>query len=173
MSVIEAARCVMMLAQEIQHPSANFGDPREFRAHWVKALASRVGKLGAWEHRSRYPEKIGDWCDQIEAAATDDIPALLKSIREQISAIDYDDGWATDASGSVLEALCLSLMPGTRWMAEAGARVWTFATGSTCFNEVSHFSRKAWLRQVFADCLPLGASAAQAAAGAHSDEAAK
>lgn len=150
-------RDIWNLAIEIQYPAADIpeiSEPVAFRALWVKALAAIISKLGAWDHRSRYPAKISEWCDQIEAAPFDQIPATLLAIRKEISAIDYDDGWATDTAGSTLEQVCLALLPNTRWLAEAGAQVWTFATGSNCFNEVSRYSRKAWLRSVFAACLP-------------------
>lgn len=150
-------RDIWNLATEIQYPAVDIpeiSEPVAFRALWVKALAGHVVKLGAWDHRSAYPAKIAEWCGRIDAAAFDEIPATLRTIRNEISAIDSDDGWATDCAGSTLEQVCLALLPNTRWLAEAGAQVWTFATGSNCFNEVSHYSRKAWLRSVFGACLP-------------------
>lgn len=144
---------IASLANEIGQPMPWIADPVTFRAEWAKSLARIVSKLGAWEHRCQYPAKIAEWCALIEATEPAGIFDMLTYVREEISAIDYDDGWALDPAGAALESVCLSLLPNTRWMAHAGNHVWKFATCSTAYNDVTAVSMRAWLRHVFDGCL--------------------
>lgn len=141
---------VARLAKEIGAEFEPAHEGRHFRAGWVKLMATVVGN-GAWPVLHRYPEQIHAWVLQIHAA--DDFTLALEStclrIREEISSIDYDDGWATDKAGAALESVTLALQPGTRWMAHAADHVWRFATGCNGYNDVVRLSERAWLQDLY------------------------
>lgn len=138
---------VAALAREIGADVPDSVDVDLFGAQWAKELARVVGQFGAY--RSKYPLLITDWCTQIDEAEPASVRVVMEEIRQEISGIDCDDGWATDRAGSAVESVCLSLQPGTRWMAHAGDHVWKFATCSAAYNDVTRISMHAWLRHVF------------------------
>lgn len=147
----EDSGAVARLANEIGATFLPQHEGRAFRVAWVKLLSATVDKH-VFPTLYKYPDEIHAWAKQIED--TDGVTLALESalvrIHEEIHAIDYDDGWATDRAGSAMEAVCLSLLPRTRWMAEAGNSVWRFATGCRSYNDVVRISLRAWLCHMYA-----------------------
>lgn len=139
------------LAAEIAAPYRPEHDSLGFRSRWVTYLAALVAQH--CEHRGyAYPERIQVWVELIDNTPDVWLAQTLEQVRAEIEAIDSDDGWATDPAGAALEAVCLALMPKTRWLAESGQRVWFFVTGAKAHNAVSKFSKNAWLREVYRIC---------------------
>lgn len=130
-------------------------NPRAVLCAWTRRLATVVGDH-SWPLVHRYPEKVRAWAAEIIDASDDDIAEVCRRIMREVEAIDYDDGWPTDRAGNALVAVCLGCTIGlerpehTRWPAEAGQKVWRFATGANGHNDVIRFSQKVWLREAFA-----------------------
>lgn len=136
------------LAEEIGAHYRAGDETDDARALWIKLLAWTVGRFTSLQHR--YSDKVEAWCSEIVFATShEDLQRTLLRVRDQISRVDCDDGWATDPAGSALEGVCLAHMTDTRWLAEAGSRVWHFAVGASSYNEVVAISRKAWLCEIY------------------------
>jgi hypothetical protein len=140
---------VECLAKEIGAISPDDIDPLRLAEEWCRMLVSVVERKGGRPFNCRYPDKFYGWCHSLKVAAAGHMALEMKRVRGEISAIDWDDGWATDPSGSALEHVCLAMQPGTRWLAHAAGHVWTFAVGTGSFNDVVKASRDLWLRQKF------------------------
>lgn len=141
------------LAKEIGVAPLCIVDGERFGEEWCRRLAQIVERHGAWRHGSRYPERIMGWCHSITVAAPGHMRLELRRIRDEIGAIDCDDGWATDRAGAAVEMICLAMQPETRWLANAAKHVWAFAVGTGNHNEVVKFSQDAWLREQFSQVL--------------------
>lgn len=148
---------VEVLAREVGADFRPEHNTLAFRARWAAALAVLVRDLVVF--RGAYPERVCEWADRIDNATDAEMVAILEAVREEIEAIDSDDGSATDPAGAALEMVCLSLMPDTRWMAHAAQGVWGHVTGAgVTFNEVVKFSRDAWLQDLYRRCTEAGRS---------------
>lgn len=149
---MKAGEEVEFLAREIGAAFRPEHNTLAFRARWAAELATLVGGH-TWMTNCAYGEQLKGWVDSIDNATDVAMKATLAAVRAEIEAVDSDDGWATDPAGAALEAACLSLFPKTRWMAEAGQRVWGFVTGcGGAYNDVIRFSRNAWLSDLYERC---------------------
>ena len=137
---------VERLAREIGANFAPGDDTPEFRRAFILIL---VATLGSYSFESRYRSEVQAWTDQIARTTPTFFPASLDAVRAEIEALDDGDGWATDTTGLALQQVCLSLMPGTRWMAESAASVWRLATGCGRENGIVLASRNAWIRHAY------------------------
>ena len=143
---------VKLLADEIGVKFKPEHDTERFRARWAYELARAVMNSGLCA-RSAHRESALSWLLQIGDASDADMPGTLRRVREEIEAVDSDDGWATDPACAAVEHVACSLLPDTRWMAHAGNYIWGHVTGAgLSFNEVVKFSREAWLRSVYERC---------------------
>lgn len=140
---------VNALAKEIGADPLGRIDPEAFGEEWCRRLAAVVEKLG-WLPTYAYPKQVLGWCHSIKVASKGNMRLELRRIRQEISGIDYDDGWANDPAGSAVENICLAMQPDSRWLAHAGKLVWRFAVGGGSYNDVVLFSEAAWLREQFA-----------------------
>lgn len=147
------ADVVETLAREIGAEFKPEHGTEAFICAWVRELAQSIGGV----FLCRYREKAEAWRRQVVAADDAVMRQECRRIADEITAIDYDDGWPTDAAGAVIHAICImadiALEPrkaiATRWPAEAGGQVWRYATGGGHYNAVVRFSMHAWLRHVY------------------------
>lgn len=130
---------VARLAKEIGAEFHAEDETRAFRIAWV------------WPVIHSYPDSVHAWARQIAEAdgVTLAFEAVLRRVRDEISAQDCDNGWATDPAGSALEHVALALQPNTRWLAHAAQDVWRFASGCRSYNEIVALSERAWLRSLY------------------------
>ena len=143
---------VEALAREIGATFQPADDTAAFRARWASALAVQVGGLGR-THACPYKDRLAGWIARIDNATDAEMPSVLENIRDEIARVDSDDGWAVDPAGGALESVTLVLLPGTRWMAQAGLDVWAHVTGAgAAWNAVVQFSRNAWLADLYERC---------------------
>ena len=138
------------LAKEIGASYDPKHETTDFAIGWTKALAQIVGQH-AWPVLHKYPEDVRAWANQIVNAPPvfEAFTYVCESVRTEIHSIDFDDGWATDRAGSALESVCLAMLPGTRWLANASQHVWKFAVGTGSYNDIVRFSQNAWLCHLY------------------------
>lgn len=147
---LEPDNSVQRLAKEIGAEFQPEHETKAFCIAWTKALA-KVVQTHTWQVLHKYPDDVRAWAQLIiDCPATPEaMNQVTSSISEEIHAIDYDDGWATDKAGSALEYVCLAMLPDTRWLANAAKDTWKFATGCGAYNDVVKLSQDAWLCHLY------------------------